>query len=124
MGSKNQMPLDGRDLLFFYFDLLQREKPKTEPGTPNTPRQTHLQETSYFCATELDLEAVIASSQELSSIVEVEQLCNTLLEIVVKNAGATKGVLLFEKEGSLVIQSAILGSSTTLGKALLFLPNV
>jgi GAF domain-containing protein len=59
------------------------------------------------------LEAVITSSQELSSIVEVNQLCNTLLTIVVKNAGATKGVLLFEKDGVLVIESAILGSDTS-----------
>ena len=61
-------------------------------------------------SSELDLEAVISSSQELSSIVEVDQLCNSLLSIVVKNAGATKGVLLFDKEGSLVIESAIHGA--------------
>jgi hypothetical protein len=93
---------------------LMRDRSKLDPGTPSAPHQTHIQETSYFSSTELDLEAVIASSQQLSSIVEVEQLCNTLLRIVVRNAGATKGVLLFEKEGELVIQTAILGSNTTL----------
>ena len=50
---------------------------------------------------------MIVASQELSSIVEVNDLCNTLLSSVLKSVGATKGVLVLEKDEKLVINSII-----------------
>jgi hypothetical protein len=49
---------------------------------------------------------VINASQELSSIIDVSQLCSTLLSILVKNSGATKGVLFLVRDGKLVVEAA------------------
>jgi hypothetical protein len=76
-----------------------------------------VQETSYFLSSEIDLETIILSSQELSSIVEVDELCNSLLNLVVKNLGATKGALILYKDHNLYLQSVMQVSSSSLRAA-------
>ena len=99
------------------------------------PLAPPLQETAYFLSSEFDLEvnhfpiifptssqAVISASQELSSIVDARDLCNTLLTILVKNAGATKGVLLLQSESKLEVECAVVATDKgleTLGKGIL-----
>ncbi len=46
----------------------------------------------------LDLTALLKASQAISSEIELQKLLATLLEIVITNAGANKGVLLLKQE--------------------------
>ncbi|MBE9226142.1 AAA family ATPase [Phormidium sp. LEGE 05292] len=48
----------------------------------------------------VDLPTVIEASQTLSSEIELEQLLTTLMQVVVKNAGAETGTLILNEEGN------------------------
>ncbi|MEG4208349.1 AAA family ATPase [Microcoleus sp. Pol7_A1] len=48
----------------------------------------------------VDLPTVIKASQALSSEIELEQLLTTLMQVVVKNAGAQTGALILMEEGN------------------------
>jgi predicted ATPase/signal transduction histidine kinase len=48
----------------------------------------------------VDLPTVIKASQALSSEIKLDQLLTTLLEVVVKNAGAQSGALILNEEGN------------------------
>ncbi|MEG4960322.1 MULTISPECIES: AAA family ATPase [unclassified Microcoleus] len=48
----------------------------------------------------VDLPTVIEASQALSSEIELEQLLTTLMQVVVKNAGAQTGALILNEEGN------------------------
>ncbi|MEG3991630.1 GAF domain-containing protein, partial [Microcoleus sp. S28C3] len=48
----------------------------------------------------VDLPTVIEASQTLSSEIELEQLLTTLMQVVVKNAGAETGALILNEEGN------------------------
>ena len=47
---------------------------------------------------------------------EVPELCHAILDILVKNAGATKGILILEKEGNLWIESGVSADNVDLLK--------
>ncbi|AFZ07480.1 multi-sensor signal transduction multi-kinase [Oscillatoria nigro-viridis PCC 7112] len=48
----------------------------------------------------VDLPTVIQASQALSSQIDLEQLLTTLMQVVVKNAGAQTGALILKEEGN------------------------
>ncbi|MEG4911022.1 AAA family ATPase, partial [Microcoleus sp. F8-C4] len=48
----------------------------------------------------VDLPTVIKASQALSSQIDLEQLLTTLMQVVVKNAGAQTGALILKEEGN------------------------
>jgi predicted ATPase/signal transduction histidine kinase len=48
----------------------------------------------------VDLPAVIKASQALSSEIKLDQLLTTLMQVVVKNAGAQSGALILNEEGN------------------------
>ena len=54
----------------------------------------------------LDLEAVLQASQAIASEIVLEKLLVTLIQILVKNAGAQLGLLLLEKDGEFVIEAS------------------
>ncbi|MBD1832191.1 AAA family ATPase [Cyanobacteria bacterium FACHB-472] len=84
--------------------ILQQNKTRsfeamtTSNGTSSsTKNQTIAGSTS---STVLDLPAVIKASQALSSEIQLDQLLSTLMQVVVKNAGAQTGVLILNEEGN------------------------
>ncbi|HEY9834436.1 MAG TPA: AAA family ATPase [Stenomitos sp.] len=52
----------------------------------------------------LDLSSVLKASQAISGEIVLEQLLSTLMQVIIENAGAQKGVLILHKEGRLVIE--------------------
>ncbi|MBD1932481.1 MULTISPECIES: trifunctional serine/threonine-protein kinase/ATP-binding protein/sensor histidine kinase [Cyanophyceae] len=84
--------------------ILQQNKTRsfeamtTSNGTSSsTKNQTIAGSTS---STVIDLPAVIKASQALSSEIQLDQLLSTLMQVVVKNAGAQTGVLILNEEGN------------------------
>ncbi|TAF58210.1 MAG: GAF domain-containing protein [Oscillatoriales cyanobacterium] len=65
----------------------------------------------------LDLETVIKASQAISGEINVEELLSTLIRILIENAGASKGSLILEREGELLIVAKCLGENC-------YLPNI
>jgi predicted ATPase/signal transduction histidine kinase/DNA-binding LytR/AlgR family response regulator len=53
----------------------------------------------------LDLEAVLRASQAISGEVVLHRLLETMIRLVVQNAGAERGVLLLERDGHLRIEA-------------------
>lgn len=53
----------------------------------------------------LDLTSVVKASQALSSEIVLEKLLSKLIRILIENAGAQKGVLLFPQGGELIIEA-------------------
>ncbi|MEM9568242.1 MAG: AAA family ATPase, partial [Cyanobacteria bacterium P01_E01_bin.34] len=54
----------------------------------------------------LDLEAVLQASQAISSEIVLDKLLITLIQILVKSAGAQVGLLLLERDGQFVIEAS------------------
>jgi serine phosphatase RsbU (regulator of sigma subunit)/tetratricopeptide (TPR) repeat protein len=52
----------------------------------------------------LDISTVIKASQAISGEIRIEKLLETLMNIIMENAGAQKGAIIFERERSLVIE--------------------
>ena len=63
----------------------------------STKNQTIAGSTS---STVIDLPTLIKASQALSSEIKLDQLLSTLMQVVVKNAGAQTGVLILNEEGN------------------------
>lgn len=59
--------------------------------------------TSKSISNFLDLETVIKASQAISGEINVEALLSTLIRILIENAGASKGSLILERDGELLI---------------------
>ena len=53
----------------------------------------------------LDLATVTKASQAISGVLELEHLLNTLMQVVMENAGASKCALLMPKDDNLVIEA-------------------
>ncbi|MBH8573971.1 AAA family ATPase [Nostocaceae cyanobacterium CENA369] len=59
----------------------------------------------------LDLAAILKASHTLSGEIELEKLLSSLLEIVIKNAGADRCVLMLMRDNRLLIKGSIAGES-------------
>ncbi|GAB4381415.1 MAG: hypothetical protein Kow00121_39880 [Elainellaceae cyanobacterium] len=65
----------------------------------------------------LDLETVLRASQALSGEIQIEQLLTTLMQVVIENAGAEKGLLILpEADGQWLIQAKVTKEQTALGQ--------
>jgi signal transduction histidine kinase len=58
---------------------------------------------------QLDIETVIRASQTLSEEIQFNKLLEKLMQLLVENAGAQKGILLLQKAGVLTIQAKVQG---------------
>jgi predicted ATPase/signal transduction histidine kinase len=58
----------------------------------------------------LDLAAVIKASQALSGEIQIDQLLAKLMQVVMENAGADRGMLILNREGNLEIVARCFGS--------------
>lgn len=66
-----------------------------------TSRDTVPAESTNHFVTALDLHTILKASQTLSSEIQLDQLLQTLIQIVVTNAGADKAALFLNSSGSL-----------------------
>ena len=55
----------------------------------------------------LDVEAVIRAAQAIAGEVVLENVVQRLMDIIIKNAGAQKGVLVLERENRLIVEATI-----------------
>lgn len=90
-----------RDLEARYPNLLKwSEIPPHLSAITSTSMQT-----GQRIASKLDLMSVLQASQAISSEIVLESLLTRLVQIVVENAGAQRGVLLLEQAGAWVIEA-------------------
>ena len=61
--------------------------------------------TERHISTAFDVRSVLKASQAIASEIVLDSLLNTLMKIVIENAGAQRGFLILEEEGQLVIKA-------------------
>ena len=64
-----------------------------------------------ICTQQLDLATIMKVSQAISSEIVLEKLIERMMHIVVENACAQQGTLLLNKDGALLVQATIHGST-------------
>ncbi|HEY9853903.1 MAG TPA: AAA family ATPase [Leptolyngbyaceae cyanobacterium] len=80
----------------FFLRLLTKE-------TGNSQRNRTADSTTTGSSAMLDLMTVVKASQAISSELVLDRLLEKLMQILIENAGAQKGILLLNKEGKLSI---------------------
>ena len=70
------------------------------PGMASTQESSTLRSSSSF-----DMNTVFKASQTLSEEIVLSRLLSRLMDIVIENAGASRGVLLLEKDGRLLVEA-------------------
>ncbi|MEO1375104.1 MAG: AAA family ATPase [Cyanobacteria bacterium J06635_10] len=87
---------------------LEEEYPQYLLGVSNQSKSKSLSTTISTTGTDgeiLDLNTVIKASQAISGELQLENLLQKLMRIVIENAGAQKGFLLFNNENNWVIEA-------------------
>jgi GAF domain-containing protein/anti-anti-sigma regulatory factor len=80
----------------------------TEDGRkPSVPTGSQTTSTAKLNTNLLDVETVIRAAQTIAGEVVLENVLSRLMEIVIQNAGAQKGVLVLERDGSLFIEASL-----------------
>lgn len=74
---------------------------------PTTGEIILAQHTSSRISEALDLATLLKASQAISSEMELDKLLTVILEIIIANAGANKGVLLLKKDLTLEVRALI-----------------
>ncbi len=101
-----------KDLEKRYPQLLETDLIK-ETSSEHLPISTTF--TSEYSSSSLDLVTVMKSSLAISSEIVIEKLLARFMKIVMENAGATKGYLIMEESGQLVVEvEGVLGDEDTL----------
>ncbi len=93
--------------------LLEAEFPELTPSAPSTERSlettwtTEITQTSrrLDASMELDLASVIRASQAISGEIEFQRLLQQLMELVIENAGADRGVLVVCSSDDLFVEA-------------------
>ncbi|MDZ8240539.1 MAG: AAA family ATPase [Nostoc sp. ChiQUE01a] len=88
---------------------LETRYPQFFPQSRNvalTPVHTTAGTTSNTSHIAFDLATVIRASQAISSEIELDQLLNSLMQILIENAGAQTGCLILENAGEWAIEAA------------------
>ncbi|GAA6617662.1 PAS domain-containing protein [Scytonema sp. NUACC26] len=75
-------------------------------GVAYTPIHTASEIISTRLDSAFDLAAVLKASQAISSEIELDRLLGSLMQILIKNAGAQTGFLILENSGEWVIEAA------------------
>lgn len=88
-----------------YGYLLPALTPQFASQLKNLSQPTSISTTSSSDSDILDIASIIKASQTLASEIILERLLETLMRIVIENAGAQMGILLLEKEGKLLIEA-------------------
>jgi histidine kinase len=61
----------------------------------------------------IDLDTIIAASHALSGEIQLERLLQRVMQLLVRNAGAQRGLLLMQKDSELSVQAAAQGEEIT-----------
>ncbi|MCY1020391.1 trifunctional serine/threonine-protein kinase/ATP-binding protein/sensor histidine kinase [Pyxidicoccus sp. MSG2] len=77
--------------------------PARAPEAGNTGLGTHISTTTK--TTELDLTTVIKAAQAISGEIVLGRVVDNLMRIVIENAGAQRGLLIVERDGTLAVQA-------------------
>ena len=80
-----------------------RRKTINKPSILHQTFQTN--QSSSNISEALDLAAILKASQALSSEIELEKLLAALMCVLSENAGATKAVMLLQKDGNLAVEA-------------------
>ncbi|MGB3532481.1 MAG: AAA family ATPase [Microcoleaceae cyanobacterium] len=100
-------------------DQLEKQYPSLLSPILQQQQQTHLDTLHTFTKTSsqsyqstnststhlLDITSVIKASQVLSGEIELDKLMTKLMQVILENAGATKGVLIFNRDEKLTIEA-------------------
>jgi diguanylate cyclase (GGDEF)-like protein len=99
---------------------LQLERPAQGFNQAQTLTSSHQQpSTGNHLNQDLDLLAVIETAKTIAEEIQLDQLLTTLMQLLIENAGAQRGLLLFEVDGQLEI-----AASYEMGAAKVDLTNV
>jgi predicted ATPase/signal transduction histidine kinase len=90
--------------------VLNSEKSLNTGETIAQMNSATIHSTSTSTSEVLDLSAVIKASQTLSGEIQLDKLFSNLMEVVIENAGAEKGVLILLEGDSLVIVAQCVNS--------------
>lgn len=101
--------------------LFQREKISKGISSTLSHLTTVTLSSSSDASQSLDLSSVLKASQAISGEIVQERLLSTLMQVLIENAGAQKGVLILQKEDRLVIE-VIAQSSPAQVSVLLSIP--
>jgi PAS domain S-box-containing protein len=88
---------------------LETRYPQLFPQLSNivsTPVRTTTGTTSNTSHIALDLATVMKAAQAISSEIELERLLNSLMQILIENAGAQTGCLLLENSGEWLVEAS------------------
>ncbi len=91
-------------------DLLDQQFPwlqTLDSAAPGSIRRTPIRAETASLSTALDVLSVVKAAQALSSELALKQLLTRLMQIVIENAGAQRGVLLLPQTDTWVIKAAI-----------------
>ncbi|HFE43896.1 MAG TPA: hybrid sensor histidine kinase/response regulator, partial [Nannocystis exedens] len=77
----------------------------TESSTQPHPKNNPPNSSSCSSSDRVDLGSVLKASHAFSSLVDIDELVETILVIVVENAGAERGVLLLEKDDGMRVMA-------------------
>lgn len=80
---------------------------KEETGPTTTSIRTNVSDTIFASVDLVDFAALINASQAISKEIVLEKLVQTMMHIVIVNAGASKAFLILEKNGKLIIQAEV-----------------
>jgi predicted ATPase/signal transduction histidine kinase/tRNA A-37 threonylcarbamoyl transferase component Bud32 len=74
-------------------------------GTTNSHTQATISSNTTGISEALDFTSIIKASQVLSSEIELNQLISQLMQVMMENAGATKGVLMLSQDSQLTVEA-------------------
>ncbi|AFZ18887.1 trifunctional serine/threonine-protein kinase/ATP-binding protein/sensor histidine kinase [Allocoleopsis franciscana] len=93
--------------------ILQREKISKGMSSTLSHLTTETLSTSSNPVSQfLDLSSVLKASQAISGEIVLDQLLSTLMQVIIENAGAQKGVFILQKQDHLVIEVVAQSSPT------------
>jgi GAF domain-containing protein len=81
--------------------------PAARKRAPARATSSQTTSTSKLSTNLLDVEAVIRAAQAIAGEVVLENVVQRLMDIIIKNAGAQKGVLILERENRLMVEATI-----------------
>ncbi|MGB3405037.1 MAG: ATP-binding protein, partial [Microcoleaceae cyanobacterium] len=92
--------------------LQQQQKTRLDALHTFTKTSSQSYQSSSSTSTHLlDLSSVMKASQVLSGEIELDKLMTKLMQVILENAGATKGVLIFNRNKQLTVEAVATQSS-------------
>ncbi|MBT8368690.1 MAG: sigma 54-interacting transcriptional regulator, partial [Deltaproteobacteria bacterium] len=77
----------------------------TQPDTPGSAGSVHTTLTVPITSIKMDLDSIVSVSRTLSAETDLEQLLTKMMDFVMTNSGAEKGVLLLRQENDWFVQA-------------------